>query len=298
MFVFLFLLRLSNDLNMAEESSSSSVVEGSGSNFEEPLTDPLAFDDEFNNGSTGDNEVLIVNHIEPENVSIDKIIFVDIEKLKNNIQDSGKVKADLRAKLIKGSRSPELNLNELETKQVESNLDISLKENEEIDESLKNEFKVNEMCENDCQIPSTSASALLEDLNKTTDAAHSHTSSEAETDENLESLVMLEEMRSDGSDSGLGSESLRSVSAIERDLAAALTPAKSSLKRRSNDILHMEEAKKPKRGINFGDVTVYYFPRCQGFSCVPTQGGSTLGMSSKHTFAKYYFVILFNHDFL
>lgn len=283
---------------MAEESSSSSVVEGSGSNFEEPLTDPLAFDDEFNNGSTGDNEVLIVNHIEPENVSIDKIIFVDIEKLKNNIQDSGKVKADLRAKLIKGSRSPELNLNELETKQVESNLDISLKENEEIDESLKNEFKVNEMCENDCQIPSTSASALLEDLNKTTDAAHSHTSSEAETDENLESLVMLEEMRSDGSDSGLGSESLRSVSAIERDLAAALTPAKSSLKRRSNDILHMEEAKKPKRGINFGDVTVYYFPRCQGFSCVPTQGGSTLGMSSKHTFAKYYFVILFNHDFL
>lgn len=283
---------------MAEESSSSSVVEGSGSNFEEPLTDPLAFDDEFNNGSTGDNEVLIVNQIEPENVSIDKIIFVDIEKLKNNIQDSGKVKADLRAKLIKSSRSPELNISELETKQVESNLEFSLKENEEIDESLKNEFKVNEICENDCQMPSTSASALLEDLNKTTEAAHSHTSSEAETDENLESLVMLEEMRSDGSDSGLGSESLRSVSAIERDLAAALTPAKSSLKRRSNDILHVEEAKKPKRGINFGDVTVYYFPRCQGFSCVPTQGGSTLGMSSKHTFAKYYFVILFNHDFM
>lgn len=278
---------------MAEEAnSSSSVAEGSGSNFEEPLTDPLAFDDEFNNsGSTGDNEVLIVNQIEPENESIDKIVFVDIEKLKNNlIQDSGKVKAELRAKLIKGPRSPELNLNVkpiVETKHVESNLDISMKENEEIDDSLKNEFKVNEMCENDCQsMPSTSASALLEDLNKIADTANSVTSSEAETDENLESLVMLEELRSDGSDSGLGSESLRSISAIERDLAATLTPAKSSLKRRSNDILHMDEAKKLKRGINFGDVTVYYFPRCQGFSCVPTQGGSTLGMSSKHTFSK------------
>ena len=285
---------------MAEESNSSSVVEGSGSNFEEPLTDPLAFDDEFNGGSSVNHEVLNVN-VEPENVSINEIVFVDIEKLKNNIQDSSKVKAELRAKLIKRPRSPELNLNEIEIKQSEINHESKLESfsNEivEIDESLKTEFKVKEICENDYQMPSTSASAILEDLNKTTDVANSVTSSEAETDENLESLVMLEELRSDGSDSGLGSESLRSISAIERDLAAALTPAKSSLKRRSNDILHLEEAKKLKRGINFGDVTVYYFPRCQGFSCVPTQGGSTLGMSSKHTFAKYYFVILFHHNF-
>ena len=285
---------------MAEESNSSSVVEGSGSNFEEPLTDPLAFDDEFNGGSSVNHEVLNVN-VEPENVSINEIVFVDIEKLKNNIQDSSKVKAELRAKLIKRPRSPELNLNEIEIKQSEINHESKLESfsNEivKIDESLKTEFKVKEICENDYQMPSTSASAILEDLNKTTDVANSVTSSEAETDENLESLVMLEELRSDGSDSGLGSESLRSISAIERDLAAALTPAKSSLKRRSNDILHLEEAKKLKRGINFGDVTVYYFPRCQGFSCVPTQGGSTLGMSSKHTFAKYYFVILFHHNF-
>jgi cysteine/serine-rich nuclear protein len=29
-------------------------------------------------------------------------------------------------------------------------------------------------------------------------------------------------------------------------------------------------------------VTVFFFPRCQGFTSVPTQGGSTLGMSPRH----------------
>ena len=32
-----------------------------------------------------------------------------------------------------------------------------------------------------------------------------------------------------------------------------------------------------KRQIQFGKVTVYYFSRAQGFTCVPAQGGSTLG---------------------
>lgn len=38
-----------------------------------------------------------------------------------------------------------------------------------------------------------------------------------------------------------------------------------------------------KRGVNFHGVTVYYFSRMQGFTCVPSQGGSTLGMSKKHS---------------
>ena len=37
-----------------------------------------------------------------------------------------------------------------------------------------------------------------------------------------------------------------------------------------------------KKSVNFCGVTVYYFPRLQGFTCVPSQGGSTLGMDSKH----------------
>ena len=40
--------------------------------------------------------------------------------------------------------------------------------------------------------------------------------------------------------------------------------------------------KKQRRGIKFEGVTVFYFPRSQGFSCVPSQGGSTLGMARTH----------------
>lgn len=56
------------------------------------------------------------------------------------------------------------------------------------------------------------------------------------------------------------------------------------MKRRSdaNDQIDAIEAKKPKRNIQFSDVTVFYFPRIQGFTCVPSQGGCTLGMGAKH----------------
>lgn len=42
-------------------------------------------------------------------------------------------------------------------------------------------------------------------------------------------------------------------------------------------------AKKPKKKISFSAVTAYYFPRAQGFTCIPSQGGSTLGMALKHS---------------
>ena len=41
-----------------------------------------------------------------------------------------------------------------------------------------------------------------------------------------------------------------------------------------------------KKSVNFTGVTVFYFPRTQGFTCVPSQGGSTLGMDPKHVRAK------------
>lgn len=37
-----------------------------------------------------------------------------------------------------------------------------------------------------------------------------------------------------------------------------------------------------KKSVIFKGVTVYYFPRSQGFTCVPSQGGSTLGMDKEH----------------
>ncbi|XP_029927787.1 cysteine/serine-rich nuclear protein 3-like [Myripristis murdjan] len=40
------------------------------------------------------------------------------------------------------------------------------------------------------------------------------------------------------------------------------------------------------RNVHFESVTVYYFNRRQGFTSVPTQGGSTLGMSPRHSWVK------------
>ncbi|XP_054742428.1 platelet binding protein GspB [Anastrepha obliqua] len=42
------------------------------------------------------------------------------------------------------------------------------------------------------------------------------------------------------------------------------------------------QVKKLKRSINFENVQVYYFPRQQGFGCVPSAGGCTLGMGARH----------------
>ncbi|CAG5123213.1 unnamed protein product [Candidula unifasciata] len=44
--------------------------------------------------------------------------------------------------------------------------------------------------------------------------------------------------------------------------------------------------KRMKKKVNFQGVTVFYFPRRQGFTCVPSEGGSTLGMSEKHSFTR------------
>lgn len=44
--------------------------------------------------------------------------------------------------------------------------------------------------------------------------------------------------------------------------------------------------KKTKKSVKFTGVTVFYFPRIQGFTCIPSEGGSTLGMSDKHLYSK------------
>ncbi|XP_035779111.1 uncharacterized protein LOC118459638 isoform X2 [Anopheles albimanus] len=111
-----------------------------------------------------------------------------------------------------------------------------------------------------------------------------------------------EEEASDGSDSGLGLEPVSSshpIAALDVDL---LPPIKSSLKRRSDptdteeqgaDTVTLEgksegatSQKRAKKGICFDGVTVYYFPRMQGFGCVPSQGGCTLGMESQHVHSR------------
>lgn len=58
---------------------------------------------------------------------------------------------------------------------------------------------------------------------------------------------------------------------------------RSSLKRRASEEAEDAKPAKCRRGIQFEGVTVFYFPRSQGFTCVPSQGGSSLGMSRRHS---------------
>ncbi|XP_060679741.1 cysteine/serine-rich nuclear protein 1b [Hemiscyllium ocellatum] len=43
-----------------------------------------------------------------------------------------------------------------------------------------------------------------------------------------------------------------------------------------------------KNNVQFDRVVVFYFARCQGFTSVPSQGGCTLGMASKHSSCRQY----------
>uniref|UniRef100_A0A182IQY0 CSRNP_N domain-containing protein n=1 Tax=Anopheles atroparvus TaxID=41427 RepID=A0A182IQY0_ANOAO len=104
-----------------------------------------------------------------------------------------------------------------------------------------------------------------------------------------------EEEASDGSDSGLGLEPARSVAPTSNssNTPLELPPIKSSLKRRSEPVTTASEVdegvskeKRPKKAITFEGVTVYYFPRIQGFGCVPSQGGCTLGMEFQHVHSR------------
>ncbi|SPP79770.1 cysteine/serine-rich nuclear protein 1 [Drosophila guanche] len=108
-----------------------------------------------------------------------------------------------------------------------------------------------------------------------------------------------DELRDGGSDSGLGSETTRIT--LKQQSSAVPEPKRSNLKRRLEDnesdaidlvpdmsgsalstTSTVAAQKRPKRSINFDNVKIYYFPRQQGFSCVPTIGGCTLGMGARH----------------
>ncbi|XP_008194370.2 uncharacterized protein Axud1 isoform X1 [Tribolium castaneum] len=82
-----------------------------------------------------------------------------------------------------------------------------------------------------------------------------------------------------------GKQSSNTIEEI-RDILDSAQPKKSSLKRK----LMAEEDGQPKckkkRGISFDSVTVFYFPRAQGFTCIPSQGGSTLGMGAQHSYVR------------
>lgn len=63
-------------------------------------------------------------------------------------------------------------------------------------------------------------------------------------------------------------------------------PARSALKRASLDDATDCARKRPRRQVQFESVTVFYFARIQGFLCVPSVGGCTLGMEARHMYEK------------
>ncbi|XP_049912288.1 cysteine/serine-rich nuclear protein 1b [Epinephelus moara] len=51
----------------------------------------------------------------------------------------------------------------------------------------------------------------------------------------------------------------------------------------------LKKSKRARRGnVTFDQVTVFFFPRCQGFTSVPSRGGCTLGMMQRHSVLRTY----------
>uniref|UniRef100_A0A3B5LMX8 Cysteine/serine-rich nuclear protein N-terminal domain-containing protein n=1 Tax=Xiphophorus couchianus TaxID=32473 RepID=A0A3B5LMX8_9TELE len=51
----------------------------------------------------------------------------------------------------------------------------------------------------------------------------------------------------------------------------------------------LKKSKRARRGnVTFDQVTVFFFPRCQGFTSVPSRGGCSLGMMQRHSVRRSY----------
>ncbi|XP_037612860.1 cysteine/serine-rich nuclear protein 1b [Sebastes umbrosus] len=51
----------------------------------------------------------------------------------------------------------------------------------------------------------------------------------------------------------------------------------------------LKKSKRARRGnVTFDQVNVFFFPRCQGFTSVPSRGGCTLGMMQRHSVLRTY----------
>lgn len=56
----------------------------------------------------------------------------------------------------------------------------------------------------------------------------------------------------------------------------------------ATSILRQHKPSPGGKRVRFDVVTVYYFPRRQGFTSVPSQGGSSLGMARHHSSIRHY----------
>ncbi|XP_024239420.1 cysteine/serine-rich nuclear protein 2 [Oncorhynchus tshawytscha] len=83
----------------------------------------------------------------------------------------------------------------------------------------------------------------------------------------------------DSDDEISSSDSADSCDSLNPPSSTALTPT---------SILRRHKPSPGRKRVRFDVVTVYYFPRRQGFTSVPSQGGSSLGMARHHCSIRRY----------
>lgn len=83
----------------------------------------------------------------------------------------------------------------------------------------------------------------------------------------------------DSDDEISSSDSADSCDSLNPPSSPALTPT---------SILRRHKPSPGRKRVRFDVVTVYYFPRRQGFTSVPSQGGSSLGMARHHCSIRRY----------
>uniref|UniRef100_A0A672FHN8 Cysteine/serine-rich nuclear protein N-terminal domain-containing protein n=1 Tax=Salarias fasciatus TaxID=181472 RepID=A0A672FHN8_SALFA len=85
----------------------------------------------------------------------------------------------------------------------------------------------------------------------------------------------------------LKTPTMTSPAATAPTAATASTPPSSSAFTPTS-ILRQHKPSPGGKRVRFDVVTVYYFPRRQGFTSVPSQGGSSLGMARHHSSIRHY----------
>lgn len=83
----------------------------------------------------------------------------------------------------------------------------------------------------------------------------------------------------DSDDDISSSDSADSCDSLNPPSSTAFTPT---------SILRQHKPSPGGKRVRFDLVTVYYFPRRQGFTSVPSQGGSSLGMARHHSSIRHY----------
>ncbi|XP_056611177.1 cysteine/serine-rich nuclear protein 3 isoform X1 [Triplophysa dalaica] len=96
-----------------------------------------------------------------------------------------------------------------------------------------------------------------------------------------------EEEEISSTESGDSSDSVNPSASHFNHSSPASSSSSSHTLQRTVSILKQEKRMRTRR-VRFEKVTVYYFSRRQGFTSVPSQGGSTLGMSSRHNCVRQY----------